>query len=64
MSVFRSAVATAQESQDWKTVLDYYAVVFGSFTNMNMAFKVISHCSLFTTTARGLLLLFIILRIV
>jgi len=44
MFVSRSTVTTAQESQDWKTVLDYYAAVFESFANMNLAFKVISCC--------------------
>ena len=42
--VFRSVVTAAEETQDWTTVVDYYAVVFESFTNMNLAFKVISHC--------------------
>jgi len=42
-NVFRSDVSAAQESQDWKTVVDYYAVVFESFANVNVAFKVISH---------------------
>jgi len=44
--VFRSDVASAQERQDWNAVVDYYSVVFESFANMNVAFKVISLCLL------------------
>ena len=40
-NVFRSDVSAAQESEDWKTVVDYYSVVFESFANVNIAFKVI-----------------------
>jgi len=41
--VVRSDVTTAQKSEDWQIVIDYYSVVFESFASMNVAFKVISH---------------------
>jgi len=40
-NVVRSDVSAAQESHDWTTVVEYYGVVFDSFANMNVAFKVI-----------------------
>ena len=39
--VARSDVTAAEKSEDWQTVTEYYAAVFESFTNMNVAFKVI-----------------------
>lgn len=38
--VCRSDISKAKLNGDWKSVLDYYAAVFESFSNLNWAFKV------------------------
>ena len=36
----RLDVANCKRSGDWQVIIDYYAAIFDSFSNMNFAFKV------------------------